>query len=245
MKCESCGAPIENGRCTYCGKLYNDPLYMEKTLEKIKYVKPVSVSSGTHYKKQINAKTETKKKMSIGKKILIFFIFCLFVSMCSNTKKSSSSNATEDATIWATEETSIGNFDYYLDSGKVYLKEYTGKDKNVKIANSYIIDGKEYEIGETINDLFSSKKVNSVILPEGITSMPNNTFANSKVKYLYIPESLKEIKGSYSFYKYFHDVEKIYYGGTEEEWTTLTDSAERADIDATEIIYNANIEDLK
>ena len=56
---------------------------------------------------------------------------------------------------------------------------------------------------------------------------------------------MKEIKGSYSFYKYFHDVEKIYYGGTEEEWTTLTDSAERADIDATEIIYNANIEDLK
>ena len=41
---------------------------------------------------------------------------------------------------------------------------------------------------------------------------------------------------SYGFYKYFHNVEKIYYGGSKEDWAVLTNNADRANIDAVEII---------
>ncbi|HIT70860.1 MAG TPA: hypothetical protein IAD08_02965 [Candidatus Scatovivens faecipullorum] len=55
----------------------------------------------------------------------------------------------------------------------------------------------------------------------------------------------KPTQDSYQFYDYFHNVEKIYYGGTEEQWKTLTNNEERSEIDAKEIVYNANAEDLK
>ena len=25
MKCDACGAPVENGKCTYCGKVFSQP----------------------------------------------------------------------------------------------------------------------------------------------------------------------------------------------------------------------------
>ncbi len=75
--------------------------------------------------------------------------------------------------------------------------------------------------------------------------MPDNTFNSCGVKYVYIPASLESDGDSYSFYDYFHDVETIYYGGSEKEWNILTNHADRSEIDAKEIKYNVDINDLK
>lgn len=74
--------------------------------------------------------------------------------------------------------------------------------------------------------------------------MPNNALSSSNLKYIYIPASLQQTNQSYLFYNYFHDMEIIYYGGTEEQWKILTNNANRSSIDAKEIRYNANVETL-
>ena len=43
---------------------------------------------------------------------------------------------------------------------------------------------------------------------------------------------------------YFHDVECIYYGGTEEQWKSMTEGVNRADIDAKRIEYRVTIQEL-
>ena len=74
--------------------------------------------------------------------------------------------------------------------------------------------------------------------------MKNNTFNSCGVEYIYLPKSLVSAGTGWPFYDYFHDVKKIYFGGSEEEWYELTGGAERSDIDVVEIIYDANIDDL-
>lgn len=158
---------------------------------------------------------------------------------------SDDADSKDTSSVWAAGITPIEDFKYYLDGGKVYLQDYTGHEHKVKIGNSYEIDGKEYAVADTIEDLFCLNRVDSIILPEGIVTMPNNTFNSCGAEYLYLPKSLKTTDENYDFYTYLNDVKKIYYGGSEEEWAELTNNAERVDIDAIEIIYNADPEDLK
>lgn len=152
------------------------------------------------------------------------------------------SNNDDGKDIWASEYASLEDFDYYLDGNQVYLKEYNGKSKRVKINNIYEKDGKQYYVIKFADEVFSHKNVISVILPEGLKEMPADTFRGCEIKYIYIPASLKPNDGA--FYRYFHDVETIYYGGSENDWNILTNNADRTDIDAKEIKYNTNISDL-
>lgn len=62
---------------------------------------------------------------------------------------------------------------------------------------------------------------------------------------IYISKSLEPDGERYSFYDYFHGIEIIYYGGSEEEWKILTNNANSSEIDTKEIKYNSNIKDLK
>lgn len=146
--------------------------------------------------------------------------------------------------VWAQEVTPLEDFKYYIDGDKIYLKDYKGKDKKVRIGDRYVVDGKEYLLGESLEGLFAVGNVTSVIIPEGVVSVKANIFNSCGVKYIYLPKSLKDGGKGYAFYKYFHDVEKIYYGGTEEEWHILTNNAERSDIDVVQIVFEAKIEDL-
>lgn len=48
MKCESCGAPVEDGKCTYCGRDYSTPHPKpQQSNTSDKYVKPVSPKDGS------------------------------------------------------------------------------------------------------------------------------------------------------------------------------------------------------
>ncbi len=249
MKCESCGAPVENGKCTYCGRDYSIPVpNTQQSNASNKYVKPASTNTDPAGKSNKYRYTysgtspKPKKKSGCGTIVIILIVLCVIGAIFGEPDNSE----TEDtSSVWAAGITPIDDFKYYLDGGKVYLQDYTGHDDKVRVGTSYEIDGKEYAVADTIEDLFCLNRVESVILPEGIVNMPKNTFNSCGAEYLYLPKSLKTTDENNGFYTYLHDVEKIYYGGSEEEWAALTNNAERADIEATEIIYNANPEDLK
>lgn len=249
MKCESCGAPVEDGKCTYCGRDYSTPPPKpQQSNTSDKYVKPASPKDGsarTSKKYQYtpsSTRPKSKKKSGCGTIIIILFILGMIGAIFGD---SDDSDSKDTSSVWAAGITPIEDFKYYLDGGKVYLQDYTGHEHKVKVGNSYEIDGKEYAVADTIEDLFCLNRVDSIILPEGIVTMPKNTFNSCGAEYLYLPKSMKTTDENNGFYTYLHDVKKIYYGGSEEEWAELTNNAERVDIDAIEIIYNADPEDLK
>ena len=47
MKCDSCGAPVENGKCTYCGKEFAQPQSSLKT-------PPAQPNGGSYYRQTPN-----------------------------------------------------------------------------------------------------------------------------------------------------------------------------------------------
>lgn len=189
-----------------------------------------------------NIKQKNKTRLICS---IIFFIIALIIAITFWSATASDKITSDDNNIWASEYTSLDDFDYYLDGNQVYLKEYEGKSKKVKISSVYEKDGKQYNVVEFADGVFALENVTSVILPEGLKKMPANTFNSCGVKYIYIPASLEPDGESYSFYDYFHDVEIIYYGGSEEEWKILTNNADRLEIDTKEIKYNSDINDLK
>ena len=124
-------------------------------------------------------------------------------------------------TVWALEPTSIDYFDYYLDHDHIYLTgvKNSSLPKKVWIADTYIIDGKTYKIGNRLDDLFALHSITSAIIPEGVEYIEENIFNSCSVKYVYLPKSLafNEYKPS-AFLSYFFELEKLYYGGSEEDW---------------------------
>ncbi len=201
---------------------------------------------------------KNKYNLSIIFLVISIVLFFAFMNQSTNTNSTSNNSSITDSkvsstsstsnittSVWAKNNTPIEDFDYYLEGNNIYLKKYIGTDKNVKINSTYIINGNEYSITSFSEGVFALKSVDSVILPDGLTSMPANTFNSCGVKFIYIPATLQNQNNGYQFYRYFHDVEKIYYGGTEEEWKNLTNNADRASVDVKEIVYNSNIDDLE
>lgn len=180
--------------------------------------------------------------------ITLFFFYSAINYWDLQEKKKIEKDSQENlsTSIWLDKYTDIENFEYYIEGENIYLTKYKGENEKVRINNIYEINNKSYNVVSFPKGVFALGNVYSVILPEGLTSMANNTFNCSNVKYLYIPSTLqKNEEINYPFWKYFNNVEIIYYGGTEEQWNVLVDNANREDIDVKEIIYNTNIEDLK
>lgn len=146
--------------------------------------------------------------------------------------------------VWAQEPTPISEFEYYLDGDYIYLTDWEG-DRNSKIllAESYIVDGKKYKIGKDLMDL-QFHSITSAIIPEGVEHIKNSMFNSCGIKYLYLPKSLKFEDSNPYFFSYFHNLEKLYYGGSEEEWKKLIGNLKRKDIDVKHVVYNATISDL-
>lgn len=146
---------------------------------------------------------------------------------------------------WKTDCTQISDFEYVLDTEEVIISEYKGSDKRVKVCDKYTIDGKEYKVTKFSDDVFEYKRVMSVILPEGLTSIPSYTFMGTDLKYLYIPSTVQPLAEGTPFYKELKDVEIVKYGGSEEQWSALTNNEARENISIKKIEYNSKIEDLK
>ena len=129
-------------------------------------------------------------------------------------------------------------FDYYIDGAGIVLKEYHGDETRVNIAQTYNVDGVELPV-LALDGTFVLQQVRSVIVPESVTAIGHNTFNSCGVKYLYLPVSLEDFTG----WGYFHDVDKIYYGGSESEWADLY-TGERSRLDVVQIIFNADLQSL-
>ncbi len=75
MKCDVCGAPVENGKCTYCGKIFaytdskKDSRYHYERPKAVYVKSNTSVESSQKYK---NSEPKQKKKISF--KTIIFIL---------------------------------------------------------------------------------------------------------------------------------------------------------------------------
>ena len=143
-----------------------------------------------------------------------------------------------DKVIWSGTATQLENFDYYVDGDNLTLTGYDGEDKKVNIAPAYEVDGKSLKV-TALDGTFTLDKITSIIVPEGVKTISDNAFNSSGVKYLYLPSTLTEFDG----WHYFHDGEKLYFGGSEEQWKKLF-TGDRADLDFKQIVCDASIDDL-
>ena len=136
--------------------------------------------------------------------------------------------------VWPSAYTSLDDFKYYIENGEIHLKDYKGKSDKVRIAGTYIVNGKSCTVVE-LDSTFALDNVISVVVPEGVREMSINVFNSCGIKYVYLPSTLKEWNG----WNYFHDMKKIYYGGSETQWKSLYDG-KREDIDVEEIIFDTD-----
>ena len=165
------------------------------------------------------------------------------VEGCSaNTNNYANNNSSSNNSIWAQGYTHINDFEYSIDDNKLYVGRYKGSDSKIKFNSIYTLDEKECTVVAFDNATFFCKNIDSVIIPEGTKTLANNTFNSCGVKFLYLPKTLEPLDNS--FWGYFHGTQKIYYGGTEEEWKNIC-KVDNSDIDVQEIVYNANIDELK
>lgn len=233
MKCDSCGAPIENGKCTYCGKQFVEPQRNTGNYQNNTYV-----NINNFQTQKPNIPQPKKKKSGCGTVIWIFVILCIIGGIAKACGLGDTGNSTESemskSSAWATDITSIEDFDYYIDGTEIYLQDYNGHDKKIRISSTYNIDGTDYNV-VSLDGTFTLHSVDSVIVPEGVRSISANTFNSDGVKFVYLPSTLEEI--SSNFLSYFHDMNKICYGGSEEQWNSLV-TCDRSDIEVKQIVFD-------
>lgn len=167
----------------------------------------------------------------IGIVLLCLFVF-LFISSFAD------SDTTDPSKIWASEYTPLSDFEYYIDGGKIYLKDYKGASKKVYIAPQYTVNNCIFHV-VSLDGTFALENVDSVIVPEGVKQISNNAFNSCGITHLYLPSTVNHFEG----WSYFHDMEKIYYGGSQNAWNDLC-QYERSRLDVVEIVYNSDITDL-
>lgn len=146
------------------------------------------------------------------------------------------------SSVWSIGYTNISDFDFYIDKNEIYIKEYKGTSRKIRLRSAYEIDGVKRNVVAFTDATFFCNNIVSAIIPEGVKTVTNNMFNSCGVKFVYLPSTLE--KPQESFWSYFHDVEKIYYGGTEEQWNAIC-TVDRSRLDVKQIIFNANPDDLK
>ena len=166
-------------------------------------------------------------------------VILVLPSVFWDDESSSGRENTDD--IWATEPTDIEDFDYYVDDNILFIQEYNGNDDKVYVDSKYEISGKEFSVSALKDGTFLFSDAESVILAEGISFLDNNTFNSCDVKYLYLPSTLEAKEAS--FWNYFHDVEEIYYGGSNEQWNEIC-TVPRERLEVKQIYCNVSIDDL-
>lgn len=170
-------------------------------------------------------------------KVLIITVFWALLFVCASLAPDTDTTAETDS-IWSVAYTELSDFNYYIDGEAIFLKDYTGSKNKVNIAPSYNVDGSDLPVVALLGT-FALESIDSVIIPESVTSIASNSFNSCGVEYLYLPSSLCDFTG----WNYFHDVQKIYYGGSEEDWALLY-TEDRSRLDVVQIIFNADPQEL-
>lgn len=160
----------------------------------------------------------------------------------STTSPTQYSEETIPSDIWATSFTDLSNFDFYIDGDYIYLKDYIGKEKKIWLATQYEYEGKQYKLNENLENL-EINRATSLIIPEGITTISWKTIPSNDLKYLYIPKSITP-ENANSFYTNFYNIDTIYYGGSQEEWLTLTEGTDRSKLKVRQILFDIDYNTL-
>lgn len=185
-----------------------------------------------------SAQANSNVKFFIAVVVCAVFIMLGFAAKGGESQSDAAENKAEINSVWAAEHTPLDDFKYYIDGDEITLTDYNGRDKRINIAPVYELEGKEYCV-VSLDGTFSLGSVTSVIVPEGVTSIADNTFNSTGIKFLYLPSTLEKFNG----WGYFHDTQKLYYGGTEEQWSAIY-TRDRSSIDVVQIICAANVSDL-
>lgn len=196
-----------------------------------------------------------RKKTLIA--ILSLCIIAVTVSGCKNAVSSvissydgeenghvyKSKGKKEDSkSIWADGFTPIDDFDYYIDGDEIYIKDYIGNQNKIRISGTYEIDGNEMKVVSLTGAVFLFSDVESIIVSEGITSVSDNVFNSCGATFYYLPSTIEP--ESDRFWRYFHEVEKIYFGGTDEQWEEIC-HVDREDVETKQIICEADPDKLQ
>ena len=135
-------------------------------------------------------------------------------------------NGAESNSEWAVSPTPVNEFDYKTDvyNKTMLLENYNGSNSKVWIAETYNIDGQDYRVSGLDGTFCLNRDIISVIIPEGITSLENNTFnCCSSLQYIYLPKSMKPMQGYDSIFSFLDDNFKaVYFGGSDEQWRNTT-----------------------
>lgn len=145
----------------------------------------------------------------------------------------------ENASTWATTPTPISEFTYKIEDNGIVIEDYDGSARNVYVASSYSVDGKEMPV-TYLDGTFALKSVSSVIIADGVGGLSANCFNSSGIKRLYIPKSVKSVDDA--FWSYFHDLNTIHYGGNEADWKKLCPNGIQDG--QVQIVYNSSINSL-
>lgn len=256
MKCPFCGADNRDDAelCSYCGSYIGRKETEKTVINQTIYVnKTDSQPRQQTYYNNATLRPKVKKKPFYERwwfwLIVVVFALSLISSIVNGNKQADSSDdgltdssISENHSVWANKTTSINDFNYYIDGNEIIIKEYKGNDDKIKISSTYTIDGKKRKVTSFSDAVFIFDSVESVILPNGTKHLEANMFNSCGIKYLYIPKSVKSVDDY--FWDYFHNMEKIYYQGTEKEWKKLC-KVDRSEIDVKEIICNTDSSKLK
>ena len=248
MRCPYCGADNNNSAeyCNYCNS------YIKKEEPKPNTVvnQTIYINNNADKSREDNIDYQAvtyepqKKKHKLSKKVVIFLIIAgvlMVVGLISQNQNKKNNNS-QNNSVWTTEYADINDFDFYIDGNELFIGRYKGREKKIKISSVYTIDEKDVNVVGFNDGTFFCRGVQSVIIPEGTKTLASNTFNSSRVKFVYLPKTLEKLDDT--FWGYFHDMEKIYYGGSEEHWNEIC-AVNRDKIDCKEIVYNTDISELK
>ncbi|MCC8168452.1 MAG: leucine-rich repeat domain-containing protein, partial [Clostridiales bacterium] len=135
----------------------------------------------------------------------------------------------------------LSNFAYDVQDGSLVLEDYCGDENCIVVASCYSVDGVECPVIE-LDNTFIHCRAETIIISEGVQTLSTALFNGCDATIIYLPSSVQDV--SLSFWNYFHDLDTIYYGGTEEQFSALLDKKNRWDLDVKHIIYEATVEDV-
>ena len=124
--------------------------------------------------------------------------------------------------------TTLDDFDFELSGNTIKLREYKGTDYEIVIEASYELNGKTYktDLSDFMFGIFNHYPTRAFI-SEGIEELYDPIFNSCDVNEIYLPKSLKSLDPRVLSYFPHYDnhydpvVSKIFYPGTQEEFTQL------------------------
>lgn len=245
MRCPMCGSKQNGQICSVCGAILpqNNPNNLNKKFYQktwfvilmLVFFFPVGIALMWLYKRDW--------KLPIKIIITLFWCIAFFASSYGEDteNQNTEANQNENKSGWQTSPTNIEDFKYYTNGNNLYIQEYMGDASDILVGNSYEINGNQFTVSELQDGTFRSCDVISIIISEGISKIDDGAFNGCDAKYIYLPSSLENKDGS--FWTYFHDVDEIYYGGTNEQWNEICHIS-REDLEVKQIYCNVSVDDL-